>query len=109
MFKNNWSKSLKKISLGKGNDPFKMEITPYRDWRILVIIFSVGLVGSLGFNIYMSIEINSDNFFKVAPKSSTGVAINKIGLTKILKEFSDKEAVFEKTRTEGVAVFDPSL
>ena len=109
MIKLDLSKRFKKLSSSRGTDPLKMETTPYRDWRILAFTFFVGLVVSLGFNIYMSIGINSDSFFTVTPKSIAGVTLNKDGLDKILAGFADKQAAFEKARTEGVAVVDPSL
>lgn len=109
MFKKNWSKGLKKIFSTKGVDTLKMEIAPYRDWRILVSTFFVGLVASFGFNVYMSIKIDSDNFFATTPKSNSGVTLNEEGLTKILKELDEKSAAFEKVKNEGVAIADPSL
>lgn len=93
----------------KGADHLKMEITPYRDWRVVIGAFFLGLVVSLGFNIFMSININSDNFFATAPKSGGGVTLNKDGLTKILAELAGKESIFEKVKKEGVVVTDPSL
>lgn len=86
-----------------------MEVAPYRDWRILVKVFFIGLVVSLGFNIYMWVEISSDNFFTTVPKTPVWVELNKDGLAKTLAELSDKEFTFEKVRTEGVFVVDPSL
>ncbi|MBI5078212.1 MAG: hypothetical protein HZB11_02515 [Candidatus Yonathbacteria bacterium] len=109
MFKKDWVKELKKLSFSKGADTFKMEITPYRDWRVLAGVFFVGLVVSLGFNIYMSVEINSDSFFTTVPKNGDGVELNKDGLANVLADFADKKAIFEKVKTEGVSVVDPSL
>ena len=109
MFKKNWSKEIKKAFSSRGVDPVKMELTPYRDWRILVSTFFVGLLVSFGFNVYISIKIDSDNFFTTAPKSNIGLTLNKEGLTKILTELDEKAALFEKAKTEGVAIVDPSI
>lgn len=109
MFKKDWFKKFKKISSSKGSDPMKMEISPYRDWRIVAMSFFAGLVVSLGFNIYMSIEINRDSFFTATPKSGEEISFNKEGLAKVLAVFAEKEALFEKAKTEGVTVVDPSL
>lgn len=109
MIKKDWLKKLKKISTSSGVDALKMEITPYRDWMILVSIFFIGLIGSFGFNIYMSVKINADNFFTMAPKVDEGVVLDKNGLEKILAGFAEKEMLFEKTKVEGVGMVDPSL
>ncbi len=109
MFKKDWIKKLKGLSSSKGVDPTKMEIAPFRDWRIVAMSFFAGLVVSLGFNIYMSIEINRDGFFTAASKSGEEVSFNKEGLSKVLAGFAEKEALFEKTKNEGVSVVDPSL
>lgn len=109
MPKKDWTKQAKKLFSSKGVDPLKMEITPYRDWRIVVIAFFVGLVVSFGFNIYMSVRINSDSFFATSQKKDEGVTLNKSGLTKVVEEFAAKEEVFNKVKTEGIVVVDPSL
>lgn len=109
MLKKDWSKRIKKIFSSKGVDALKMEISPYRDWRILVSTFFVGIVASFGFNVYMSIKIDSDNFFATTPKGNSGVTLNEEGLKKILVELDEKRAVFEKAKNEGVAIVDPSL
>lgn len=109
MFKKNLEVLFKKVAHSKGVDTQKMEITPYRDWRTVVTIFFVGLTVSLGFNIYMSTEINRDNFFVTAPKVTGVIKLNEKGFTKIITEIEEKAARFEKVKTEGVAVADPSL
>lgn len=110
MFKKDRIKEeLKKLFSSKGSDPMKMEFTPYRDWRIVAMLFFVGLVASLGFNIYMSIEINRDSFFTATQKGGEEVALDKEGLEKVLAGFAEKESTFEKVKTEGVSVVDPSL
>ncbi len=87
----------------------KAKIAPYCDWRIVVIIFSVGLVLSLGFNSYVFFEINSGSFFVTTPSGEESAKFNKDGLSKVLEELSAKEATFEKLKTENISVVDPSL
>lgn len=109
MVKKDWNKEFKKLTASKGVDPSKKEPTPYRDWRLLVMGFFLTLVLSVGFNIYMSIEINRDSFFTTTPKVEEGVSFNSEGLIVVLEDLASKEAAFEKIRTEGVSVVDPSL
>lgn len=109
MPKKDWEKTIKKLFTSRGVDTLKIEPTPYRDWGIIVGVFFLGLIVSLGFNVYMSMKINSDDFF-VAPKSeANGPVLNKIGLEKVLTELSEKETYSLKVIKEGVSVIDPSL
>ncbi|OHA80075.1 MAG: hypothetical protein A2747_00425 [Candidatus Yonathbacteria bacterium RIFCSPHIGHO2_01_FULL_44_41] len=109
MLKKNLEILLKKFTKSRGVDALKMEITPYRDWRMVVIIFFVGLVVSLGFNIYMLTEINRDSFFITAPKVIGVVKFNEEGFAKVVMDINEKAARFEKIINEGAAVVDPSL
>lgn len=109
MLKKDWGKEFKKLTTSKGFDVSKKEPAPYHDWRLLVIGFFVALVLSVGFNIYMSIEINRDSFFTTTPKVEQGVVFNSEGLTWVLQDLASKEAAFEKLKTEGLPVVDPSL
>lgn len=109
MPKKDWKAELKKLTYSKGSDPLKMDITPYRDWRILVIASFLGLVGALGYNIYITIQINSDVFSVVTQKSSGVAKFNEEGLTKLVLSIDQKAAIFEKIRNEGMAVVDPSI
>jgi hypothetical protein len=109
MFKKDWNKEFKKLTASKETDTFRIEPTPYRDWRFLVMGFFVTLILSVGFNIYMSIEINRDSFFTTTPKNEQGVTFDREGLAAVLSGLAAKEAAFEKLRIEGVSVVDPSL
>lgn len=109
MLKIDFKKYFRRTGGSKGSDPQKMEITPYRDWRILVGVFFLGVIVSFGFNIFMSMQISSDSFFTADKKSNSGVVLNKDGLSKTLDELAAKEAAFEKARTETISVVDPSL
>lgn len=102
----NW---INKLSFLERNDALKMEVTPYRDWRIIVLFFFAGLVASVGFNIYMSIGINQDSFFSAAPKTADVVKFNSEGLAKVIAGIDEKAARFENAKTESVVVVDPSI
>lgn len=109
MFKKDLIKEFKKHSSLKGADSTKLEITPFRDWRIVAVTFFVGLALSVGFNVYMSIGINRDSFFTATPKNGETVTLKKDDLAKVLAGFAEREALFEKAGTEKSAVVDPSL
>ena len=86
----------------------KMEIAPFRDWRVIAFVFFVGIAVSIGFNVYMSIEINRDNFFTAPAKSGESTYLDKEGLERVLSELAEKDVLFEKARTEKSTVVDPS-
>ena len=109
MPKKDWKSNLKKLTYTKGVDVFKMEKRPYHDWRIVVVSFFVLLSFSVGFNVYMSLQINKDSFFAVAQKATGVVRFNEEGLAAVVKLLDEKAALFEKVMAEGVGVVDPSL
>ena len=109
MLKKNWNKEIKKITASKGVDPYKLEITPFRDWKILIAYSFAGLIISLGYNIYMSFQINRESFFAVENKTEGGAVFNSVALSEVLKNIADKESNYERIKTEGLPVFDPSL
>jgi hypothetical protein len=109
MPKKDLKKEVKKFFSSKGTDSFKVDAKPFRDWRTLVIVFFLGLLDSFGFSLYMSIEINQDNFFTTTPRGTDGVAFNRDGLIKVINSFTAKELIFEKITKEGISVVDPSL
>jgi len=102
-------KKIKELFSSKGKDVLKIEPTPYRDWGVIVGVFFCGLVLSLGFNIYISIKINGDDFFVAVKNEDSGPVLNKAGLEKVLTEFSIKENTFQKVITEKTPIVDPSL
>lgn len=109
MPKKDWKAELKKLTYSKGVDSLRTEITPYRDWRIVVVLFFIALVSSIAYNTYVFIEINRDSFFTATPKSSGVVKFNEEGLAKVIAGLDEKSAIFEKVKKEGVAIADPSL
>lgn len=106
--KNYYNKWVKEFFSTKGVDAGKVEITPNRDWKIIAICFFTVLVISLGFNIYMSFQINNDSFFTAAPKKYEGVTFNRDGLTAVLSKLAAKEASLSQVSTTTASVVDPS-
>ncbi len=104
----NGFKEFKKKMVIKNTDPFKKGVTPFRDWKFIVIIFFVGIVASVCFSLYMSIEINRDNFFTAKSEVGEVAELNTQGLAKVLSLFSQREILFKKAQTEKLDVVDPS-
>lgn len=108
MFKNFFEKQFKKLFATKGADALKSEITPYRDWKIVVMSFAAGFAILLGLNIYMLVQINNDNFFTTVPKKFVGPSLDSEGLAKVLSSLAEKEALIHRPIGEGKLVVDPS-
>lgn len=98
-----------KHTCSRGADALKMEITPYRDWRIIVIAFFSGMAVALGFNIYMSKQISGDGFVTATSGATNMIKFDAAGLEKAITTINSKEALFEKVKNEGVATVDPSI
>jgi hypothetical protein len=108
MFKNYYNKIIKKMFSSKGRDPSRTEGAPYRDWKIVAISFFALFLVSLGFNIYMSFQINNDSFFATTPKTYDGVVFNREGLQKVLSVLAQKEAFLLAPTQANKPVVDPS-
>lgn len=109
MLKKDLNKELKKLFTPKKTGMPKTSITPYRDWRMAVIVFFGGLLFSLGFSVYMFIEISRDSFFVTVPKGAEAVTLNRDGLSRALGGLVAKETLFEELKIKSVPVVDPSL
>lgn len=102
--------SLKEVaSLLRNPDASKIEIAPYRDWRIVGICFFIMLIVSFGFNMYILFEVNRDSFFAVSEIKSQGISFNREGLNRVLDAIQRRENTFERLKTGMIGVSDPSL
>ncbi len=106
--KKNLDTRIKKMFSTKGSDPTKIEITPYRDWSIVVVIFLSGIFISLGFNVYLFMGINEDDFFGNTVKKEEVAIFNKEKLLTVLDGFKKKEEVSEALRKVATPTIDPS-
>lgn len=109
MKKINLEAELKKLTYSKGTDALKMEITPYRDWRIVVIVFFVGLIASFSFNLYISININRESFFDVPMRSGGVTKFDEEGLAKTITTMDEKAIRYEAAKNGPMTLVDPSL
>lgn len=108
MTKKDWNIDLKKLTTTKGVDRFRMEITPFRDWMIVVIVLFISLIASIGFNIFLTSEANRDALFSATPKAAGVLKFNEEGLVKIIKEIDDRAERFEKAKTQKIELVDPA-
>lgn len=87
----------------------KIEVTPYRDWRIVAFAFFAGIFASFGFNTYLFMGINEDNFFGKTIKGEEGIRFDKEKLSAVLELFKEKETAFEALKQAPASLVDPSL
>lgn len=99
----------KKPAPSRGRDRSKMEITPFRDWRTVVIAFFVSLFVVFGFNILMFININEDNFVTGELPQTSIAPLENNKLDNALSEITKRAQKFEEVRAKKEVYRDPSL
>lgn len=92
-----------------GTDRSKMEITPFRDWRVLVIVFFIALLGVFGFNGSLFLRINTDSFVTGGLPETNIAPLENNKLDNAVKEITKRSEKFEKLRKEKPTYIDPSL
>ena len=108
MLKDYFRKIFKKFTFSKGEDSSKRMFKPYKDWKILVISFSVGLIISIGLNTYLSVRIIDNSFLTTLVPVNSGPVLDRAGLTKVLSDFAAKEAFLANPSATTSPVVDPS-
>lgn len=104
-----FEQKLKGIFLSKGHDREKLAVTPYRDWRFVVIAFFIAIIGSLGLNAYLFMGVNEEDFFGASFKKAEVLNFNKEKLSAVLRTFEEKETAFEALKKSAIVLVDPSL
>ena len=85
-------------------------IRPARDWKIILISFSVLLVISVFFFIYLYIEINNDSLFTTTVTSvDMNEKINTDLLQKTVDQINTNVTIFSNAQTGTSTVADPSI
>lgn len=109
MDKKDWKKELQKLFVARGTDKEKMEISPRRDWSIVVALFMLGFIVSVGFNTYLFNRINEDALLVPSSQKDETVEFDREKLAKVLEIIGGKEAAFEELKNAPVSAVDPSL
>ncbi|MFH1454794.1 MAG: hypothetical protein ABIF22_00485 [bacterium] len=83
-------------------------VNPKRDWNILIILFLVFIVSSMGFDYYMYQQIVSgDMYVSVARTEIVIENLKSDDLKKILDNFETKKSKITTLKLENLV--DPSL
>lgn len=107
--KTNWSKKIKKFLIKQEGDKTRFEATPYKDWRLVVFVFVVGLVGSLVFSVYLFLGVSNDSFFTQPTTKIQGVTLDVEKLSAVLEVLNKKENLFSSLNIATSTLVDPSL
>lgn len=90
------------------NDSFSPVLADHA-WKILLVLFSLGIVAVTFFGVREYISIDSGAFLTEKESASTGEKIDNTKLEKVLKYFNDKATKTEALQEDKVRMQDPSL
>lgn len=83
-------------------------VNPKRDWNILIIIFIIFIIASVGFDFYMYQQITSgDMYISVNKNELTIENLKSLDLKKILDNFETKKSMIMTLKLENLV--DPSI
>ena len=83
-------------------------VRPKRDWKILIILFVVFIIVSIGFDCYMYQQIASGDMYVDVNRSDVVIENLKTNdLQKILDNFNNKKTIISTLKVKKLV--DPSL
>lgn len=88
----------------------KYDLSPERDWRIVLVFFIIVnlLIGSFG--VYMFFTVRSGDFFNVsAPERQIGKTIDREVLMETISHYEARQQELEELKVNGTPVVDPSI
>ena len=108
MNNNPQTKLLASDSLSKSMFLFGNIVNPKREWGILIILFVIFIVASIGFDFYMYQQIVSgDMYISVKREDLVIENLKSNDLQKILDNFETKKAKITTLKLENLV--DPSI
>lgn len=93
----------------KDRDTLKIEITPYRDWKIIVNAFFVAFMVLVALHMYVFVELSNDTLFAQKDTTDTVIMFNKDRLLKVVDQYDAKAAKYNALLETKPAVVDPSV
>lgn len=101
-------KSLASSSLEKRSFFLESIVSPKRDWRILLIIFSILVITSIAFDFYMYQKIVSGDMYVSVKKDELVIeSLKSDELKKIADNFEAKKTNINNIKLENL--IDPSI
>lgn len=74
------------------DDPSRLAIKPYRDWRIIFSVFFVALLCSIALHVYVFLQVNAGSIFQAAPTESVSETTLKVDLLNKVMDHYDQKA-----------------
>lgn len=102
-------KIFKKFIRLRDKDKLKMEITPHRDWRILVVVFAVLVIIVAAVSFYSFMHIGNDDIFLSRGGDRSAVKmLDTQKLKNIIQAFQARADELAGMRANRPHVVDPS-
>lgn len=89
-------------------DPGKAEITPHRDWIVLVGIFVALMVAVAGASALLFMQTGDEGLSAAEETQPKSKIFNVKRLSSVISEFEDRETKLQELRTERPHTIDPS-
>ena len=88
----------------------KYDLSPERDWRIVLVFFiTVNLLIGI-FGVYMFFEVRSGDFFRVSVEErQIGKTINREVMRETIDYYKTRKQRLTDLKVNGTAVVDPSI
>ena len=100
---------VEKFFAKQDRDKMKTEITPYRDWKILVNTFFVVLVMLVAVHVYVFVQLSNDTLFAQKDTTDTVITFNKDKLLKTVDHYDAKAVKYDDLLQTKPAVVDPAV
>lgn len=107
--KGNTKALVEKFFAKQDRDKLKIEITPYRDWKILVKVFFVVLVVLVATHVYVFVQLSNDTLFAQKDVTDTVITFNKDRLLQTVDYYDAKEATYREILETKPSVVDPAV
>lgn len=75
------------------DDPSRLAIKPYRDWRIIFSVFAAALLCAIALHVYVFLQVNAGTIFQESPTESVTETTLKVDLlNKVMDHYGQKAA-----------------
>lgn len=95
------------LSAKKAKDKFKIEITPYRDWKIVGQAFFGLLIALFAAHAYLFMRLQDDSLF-ASKEVEAPIGFKKERVISTVEYYHERATRFEERRLQKPSVVDPA-